>query len=40
MIFATAAESAPSFSLDAIWIIIGVGFLCYIGWMIWMAIDS
>ena len=34
------SEQATSFNLDIIWVLIGVGFLCYVGWMIWMAIDG
>jgi hypothetical protein len=39
MIFEVPAQ-AKNFNLDLVWILIGVGFLCYVGWMIWMAIDS
>jgi hypothetical protein len=39
MIFALP-EQAQNFNLDAVWVIIGVAFLCYVIWMIWMSISN
>jgi hypothetical protein len=35
-----APPQLTNFNLDIIWVIIGVGFLIYVGWMIYMAIGD
>lgn len=39
MIFAIP-EEVSSFNLDAVWVIIGIGFLIYVFWMLYMAFSA